>query len=69
MSDDYVRVTAKLVRINPKSFIVENEEGDEVVVGRSCVHGVDEQEVAKADPGDEVEFRVMGWLAKKEGLS
>jgi len=69
MSDTYVRVGAQLKRVNPKSFIVINDNDDEVVVGRSCVHGVDEQEVADCKQGDYVEFRVMSWLAKKENLT
>jgi hypothetical protein len=68
MSDTYVSVTAKLVRVNPRSFIFENTEGEEVVVGRSCVHGVDEATIAASSSGDEIEFRVMEWLADKEGL-
>ena len=67
-SERYVRVTAELIRINPRSFIVKNSEGEEVVVGRSCVHGVDEQAVAASTVGDDVEFRVFEWLAEKEGL-
>lgn len=65
----YVLVLAKLVRKNMRSFIFENEEGDEVVVGRSCIHGVDEVAIADACDGDEIEFRVMAWLAEKEGLN
>lgn len=68
MSDTYRQVTVEFVRTNPRSFIVKNTEGEEVVIGRSCVHGVDEPRVADAKRGEEVEFRVMEWLAAKESL-
>jgi len=68
MSERYTRVTCRLLRKNARSFIVENGGGEEVVVGRSCVHGVDEQELSDADEGDEVTFRVMEWLAEKHDL-
>lgn len=67
-SEDYVRIAAVLVRVNPRSFILRREDGDEVVVGRSCVNGCDEPAVADAIPGDEVELRVFRWLAEREGL-
>ena len=66
--DTYTTVVCELVRVNPRSFIVLNGDGEEVVVDRSCVHGVDEQEVAQHNEGDEVQFRVMRWLAEKHGL-
>lgn len=67
-SERYVFVTGKLVRKNRNSFIFENEEGDEVVIGRSCIHGIDEQAIADAVDGDEIEFRLMAWLADKESM-
>ena len=69
MSERYVTVTCELVKVLPRSFLVENKEGTVVAIGRSCVHGVDEKEIADRAPGDEVEFRVMEWLAEKEGLA
>ena len=68
MSERYVTVLAKLVRKNARSFIFENAEGEDAVVGRSCIHGVDESAIADACDGDEIEFRVMEWLARKENL-
>lgn len=68
MSERYVTVTAKLIKKNLRSFIFENAEGDEVVIGRSCIHGIDEKEIADASLDDEIQFRVMEWLANKEGL-
>lgn len=67
-SERYVFVTAKLVRKNANSFIFENREGDNVIVGRSCIHGIDEQAIADSVDGDEIEFRLMAWLADKENL-
>ena len=68
MSERYVLVSVKLVRVLPRSFIVEDSGGDEHVVGRSCVHGADEREVSRTAEGEEVEFRVFEWLARKENL-
>ena len=68
-SEDYVRVCVEFVRTNKNSFIVLNQDGEETVVGRSCVSGIDEPSVAKTERGEEVEFRVMRWLAEKEGLN
>lgn len=68
MSDKYVSISVKLVRINPRSFIVEDENGDEHVIGRSCVHGADEREIASTATGQDVEFRIFEWLANKENL-
>lgn len=68
MSERYIKVTCRLLRKNVRSFIVENGSGEEVVVGRSCVHGVDEKELSDTEEGEEVTFRVMDWLAEKHDL-
>lgn len=68
MSERYVRVEAELVRINKNSFIFLNSDGEEVVVGRSCVHGVDEKEISNREPGETLEFRLFEWLAEKNGM-
>ena len=69
MSERYVHVEAELVRVNPRSFIFLNNDGEEVVVGRSCVHGVDEKDIANSAPGETKEFRVMEWLAEKNNMT
>ena len=68
MSERYVLIAVKLLRVLPRSFIVEDESGEEHVIGRSCVHGADEREIANTAVGEQVEFRVFEWLANKENL-
>jgi hypothetical protein len=37
-------------------------------VGRSCLHFITDQAVDKMDIGDEGEFRIMEWVATKNGF-
>lgn len=68
-SERYVYVSGELVRINARSFIFRTEDGEEHVIGRSCVNAFDEEEIAKGVPGMGFEFRIFQWLADKEGMS
>lgn len=67
-SETYVTIQGVLKRINTNSFIIENPDEEECVVGRSCVHGADERRLNQSDIGNEIEIRIFAWLANKEGF-
>lgn len=70
MSDDYVTVSVKLKARTKKAVML--SVGDTVERGawvpRSCLHGADDKKVDEADIDDEMELRIMEWIAEREGL-
>lgn len=67
MSERYVLVEVNILRVNPRSIIVEGDDGD-VVVGRSCIHGADEGQLDRLKLPQKIELRIFEWLARKENL-
>jgi hypothetical protein len=65
--NEYIEVDLRVLRVYPNSIIVEGPDGD-VVIGRSCIYGPDEQDLEDLDVPDDVTLRVFRWLANKEGL-
>lgn len=71
MADDYVALELTILRVNKNSIIVEGPDGQDVVIGRSCIFGPDETVLDNIAPETLPELRgirIMRWLARKEDL-
>jgi hypothetical protein len=68
MSDNYVRVTAKVLAIT--AYAVELEaEGEAKWIPRSVLHGADDLALrGDVKTGDEHEFQIRRWKAEQAGF-
>lgn len=66
--DEYATVQVKLKARTDKAALLENDDGTEGWVPRSCLHFMTDKAVAQAAIGDTIEARIMEWVATKNGL-
>ncbi|HLY06120.1 MAG TPA: hypothetical protein VKR31_10260 [Rhizomicrobium sp.] len=67
MSEQYVTIHARIIGRTNKAVRLQ-QEGETRWIPRSCIHGVDEQQIDSANVGQELDLRIFEWLAKREGL-
>lgn len=66
--DEYVTVHVALKARTDKAALLENSDGAEGWVPRSCMHFMTDKAVAEAAIGATIEARITEWVATKTGL-
>lgn len=66
--EEYVTVTATLKARTDKAALLEDAKGNGGWVPRSCMHFLTDKAIQNAAIGDEIEGRIMEWIAEQKGL-